>query len=421
MAAVLTLLWKATLASTAAILLILALRRMLQRRLGPELACRAWLVVPVITLAAVLPHPESDGVALLGGALPVLPAIVASVPQAVQGSELATLLPWLWLLGLVMSLLRLIALQQRYVRRLDLTEQATAWAGRVPIFAARAPGATPAVIGALRPRIVVPADFAARYDAVERELVLAHEAMHVRRRDGVVAAALEGFRSVFWFNPLLPLAAACLRFDQELACDAAVLRAQPGQRRRYAEAMMKTQLADTGLPVGCHWQSSQSLKERILMLKQDAVSPVRARIGATAFLGLIGALAATVYAAQPLRPLAAAATNGDTPPGIVDQPAPDYPAAAIAAQEQGVVMLKVHVGSDGRVLAAEPDDTTPRAAAHLTDATLVAAKDWRFKPALHDGVPTDSWVLVPTEFRLFDDEDPLRSAASDASNTIDRK
>ena len=45
-----------------------------------------------------------------------------------------------------------------------------------------------------------------------------------------------------WFNPLVHLAARWIRFDQELACDAAVIAERPGLRRPYAEALLKTQV-----------------------------------------------------------------------------------------------------------------------------------------------------------------------------------
>ena len=55
-------------------------------------------------------------------------------------------------------------------------------------------------------------------------LILAHEQIHARRRDGLWRLLAQGFVAVFWFNPLAWIAMACFRQDQELACDAAVLR-----------------------------------------------------------------------------------------------------------------------------------------------------------------------------------------------------
>src|SRR6185503_20979525 len=99
-----------------------------------------------------------------------------------------------------------------------------------------------AVVGALDPHVVVPSDFEARFDAEERVLVLAHEWAHLRRQDARVNALVALLQCAFWFNPLVHLAARAIRMDQELACDAAVIAQFPEARRRYAEAMLKTQV-----------------------------------------------------------------------------------------------------------------------------------------------------------------------------------
>lgn len=107
---------------------------------------------------------------------------------------------------------------------------------------------------------------------------------------------------MFWFNPLLHVAVRRFRHDQELACDADVLARHPNARRAYADAMLKTQLAVPGLPVGCHWQSSQSLKERILMLKKPQPGALRRRGGIVAVAVVLAASSYGVWALQPTVP-----------------------------------------------------------------------------------------------------------------------
>ena len=84
-----------------------------------------------------------------------------------------------------------------------------------------------------------------------------------------------------WFNPLMYWALGRLRFDQELACDAVVVAESKTQRRLYADALLKTQLANDsawGL-AGCHWQSIHPLKERIAMLKRPSPGLTRRLFG----------------------------------------------------------------------------------------------------------------------------------------------
>jgi beta-lactamase regulating signal transducer with metallopeptidase domain len=129
---------------------------------------------------------------------------------------------------------------------------------------------------------------------------------HLRRGDIHAQLLATGLRCLFWFNPLLHYAARMFRFDQELACDATVLAAFPRGRGRYGSAMLKTQLAGFGLPVGCHWQSSHPLKERIEMLKQPLPARMRKRTGAAMVAVLMCAGTWAAWAAQPAQPAQAA-------------------------------------------------------------------------------------------------------------------
>src|SRR3546814_10618324 len=74
---------------------------------------------------------------------------------------------------------------------------------------------------------------------------------------------MAALRCVYWFNPLLWIAADRFRRDQELACDATVVARHPHARRAYGEAMVKTQLSAMPAPLACHWFGGHPLKERI--------------------------------------------------------------------------------------------------------------------------------------------------------------
>lgn len=300
-------LFNGAVATSVALLLVLALRLPLRRAFGARIAYAAWALVPLALLAVTLPAPRA-ATALLR-VLPTLPALRPAVtvgaPVPLDGVVAAApaplfdwplLLAFAWCLGAVLLALRFAAQQRRYLAALgELRPRGDG------TFAANA-GQSPAVIGAWRPRIVLPADFDARYPREQAGLVVAHERTHVRRGDVRANLAVAALRCLHWFNPLLHAAAARFRLDQELACDAAVLARHPQARRAYADAMLNTQLAVPGLPVGCHWQSSQSLKERIMMLKQPL--PGRVRRGAGLAV-LVVALAAGSYGAWALQPAAA--------------------------------------------------------------------------------------------------------------------
>jgi beta-lactamase regulating signal transducer with metallopeptidase domain len=260
---------RVTLAGSAAILAVLIARRALRRRFGALVAYVAWTLVPAAVAAMLLPAPTHPVVAL-DGLVRVAPLQAASAAVVADALDPRIALFALWLAGALLAAAWFAQQQRRYLRslgRLHAREGAR-------IVQSDSEFAGPALVGAWRPRIVLPSDFDRRYDARERELILAHERVHFVRGDAWVNAFVVALRSLNWFNPLLHYAAAKFRIDQELACDAAVVARFPEARRQYADAMLKVQLAgqprqELRLPVGCRWPSDQTLKERILMLKQS--------------------------------------------------------------------------------------------------------------------------------------------------------
>jgi beta-lactamase regulating signal transducer with metallopeptidase domain len=291
-------LWLAILASTLSLLLVLLLRRSMRRWLGAETAFFLWALPPVAIVMTQLPHPT-------GIALPALPPLIVSVTQAsaipaahgVSSTLHAnSLLVLTWLIGVAICAATAVVRQRHYERHLHTAARWTAIDLAWPVWQAPDTRTGPAMVGAWRPRIVLPGDFEQRYDATEQALILAHEASHASRRDGWWCLAAQAMACLFWFHPLVWWALPAFRHDQELACDAAVMRKHAGQRRRYALAMLKTQGAIDALPVGCAWSPRHPVMERIAMLKRSQVSRVRRWVGKLTVAGLICALGGAVYA-----------------------------------------------------------------------------------------------------------------------------
>lgn len=330
-----------TLAMTLALLLVLTIRKPLRRLFGARVAYLAWWLVPLAMLAVLLPAPIREAATLARGALVAMDMVpiqsVAASSTAIALPDYRIWLPLLWFCGVVFAALFFHRMQRRYLRALGIISPAGDG-----IFVSQAAGACPAVVGAWKPRIVLPADFEARYPSREGEMVLAHERAHLRRGDTVVNLVVVKLRCLHWFNPLLHWAASRFRQDQEMACDAVVLEQFPDRRRTYAEAMLKTQLAVLGLPVGCHWQSSQSLKERILMLKQPL--PGRRRMRAGILIVAIAASACT-YGAWALQP-----ENAIRAPSLVGSVVKDVVAVAdvVTVGDQNIVKMSGGAMTSGK-------------------------------------------------------------------------
>jgi protein TonB len=85
-------------------------------------------------------------------------------------------------------------------------------------------------------------------------------------------------------------------------------------------------------------------------------------------------------------------------PEPVTQVKPLYPEIAQTAGVEGLVIVKVLVGKNGRVLDALLDEK--RRVPLLDDAALEAARKWVFTPALANGKPVAVWTAIPFHFRL---------------------
>lgn len=257
-------------------------RRPLRLRLGAEAAYALWLLVPLgVGLCCWPVHRQTVRMEMAAVAAdPGMPAVLEAAPSA--GPQLAMLLVCAWLAGAGAGALLLCLKQRAFLRALGALRRVDedSW------IAART-GAGPMLVGLLRPRIVLPADYATRYTAQEQAAVLAHERMHRRRGDLWWNALCAALRCVFWFHPLASGAQRAFLADQELACDSAVLRSRAHAPHTYAEALLKTQTG-TAAPLGCAMGAASPLRERILNLGRRG-SPPRVRVLAALLLAAFAA------------------------------------------------------------------------------------------------------------------------------------
>lgn len=284
-------LWQAHLGLSLGLLAVAVLRRPLRRIAGPREAYALWLLPLLCMACAALPETGLPR-------LQLAPVLWQAARDSLAASAQATALParagpLLWALGAVLVAAWHGLQHWRFMHALPQDPQACLRTPR---------GSSPGLVGVWRPRLLLPLDFEDRFTPEERAWVLAHEAMHARRHDNAVRLLAALLQTLAWFNPLLWWALPALRQDQELACDAALLRQQPGQWRRYAQALLKTdpQFTVPAVPIAASaWQHTHPLKERIAMLKSDSTLPVwRRRFGR---LGLCAAALLATAGVQALR------------------------------------------------------------------------------------------------------------------------
>ena len=306
------LLLRTNLAIGAAILLVLVLRRPVRALFGARAAYGLWIIAPLAVIAVLLPartvlvpapvRPSVESVSdrsVVVAAAPAPMVAVGAVKQSLRPYRPRDALIVIWAVVALLALGLQAERQRRFLKSLGRLREEKG------LFHAEHPGVGPAVIGALSPRVVLPADFTLRFTPEEQALILAHERNHLSMGDAQINALTTAFQCLFWFNPLVHLGANRLRVDQEIACDAAVLTRFPVARRAYGEAMLKTQLAPHAPPLGCHWPASanKQLKERFVMLKDHRQGARRRLAGAASVAVLALGAGFAAWAVQPARPI----------------------------------------------------------------------------------------------------------------------
>jgi beta-lactamase regulating signal transducer with metallopeptidase domain len=259
-------------AFTVVTLIVFAVRPAFRQAFGAACAWHLWTLLPLVllvTLASAMGFQVPAVHAPWFVALSAVAQTPAVSKRVAPGFDEADLLVLVWLIGAGATGVTITWAQWRYRRALEDAQHLFSLNSTLVLRATRS-DIGPATVGAWRPSIVVPVDFDSRYSAAERELILAHEAMHVRRHDGVWLLAAHVTVMVLWFHPLAWWALRAFRHDQELACDADVTALPSTDRLAYAQAIMNVHDRRAPmLPVGNTWGYQHPLTERIAMLKRS--------------------------------------------------------------------------------------------------------------------------------------------------------
>ena len=99
-----------------------------------------------------------------------------------------------------------------------------------------------------------------------------------------------------------------------------------------------------------------------------------------------------------LAPLEIRAAQPLAPASYQHTPLPPYPAAAREQRVEGLVVLSVLVGADGRV--GDVSVATSSGSRILDDVAANAVKRWTFAPARRGSRAVESVVEVPLKFAL---------------------
>jgi beta-lactamase regulating signal transducer with metallopeptidase domain len=166
---------------------------------------------------------------------------------------------------------------------------------------------SPALLGWLRPKLLLPARWMQTCPPAQLRDVLLHELAHLRAADLAWGWFFTAMRVVHWFNPMAHLAAARWRAAREDAADEFVLRLRPATGGSYDETLLAfLKVARNSQPFGALGISENflNLKHRIQMIQTHP-----RRVMPQLVAGLLFVVLATVVF---LRPTQAQASEDDS-------------------------------------------------------------------------------------------------------------
>jgi beta-lactamase regulating signal transducer with metallopeptidase domain/type II secretory pathway component GspD/PulD (secretin) len=275
------LLWQAGVVAMLLAILLRLLRRA-SANLRYIVACTALamvVVLPVVTIqliqapapysavraesaSALSPQVETEEIVLL---MPLAPIQAPAIPLKLRAvALLEPALPYIvaaWLLGVLTLSIRhlggwahLQRLKRRIVKEADaaLIETLSALAAKLKVtrpvqLAESALVQIPAVVGWLRPVILLPASALTGLTAQQLEALLAHELAHIRRYDYLVNMLQTVIEILGFYHPAVWWVSHKIRDERENCCDDLAVNVC-GDKMRYARALAEMERIRSSQP-----------------------------------------------------------------------------------------------------------------------------------------------------------------------------
>lgn len=221
-------------------------------------------------------------------------SIVTPTYRAVALSEALT---YVWYTGMLIVGAWFLFTNLRFARALRKARTPYSVEGcRYPVYLVSALP-SPCLFGVLRPAIYLNNVAAASPELLR--FVLAHEQTHARHLDPLWSLLRGLCLTVYWFDPLVWLAAVLSREDGELACDEGTLRALGAdERTAYGKALLSlvpvcTKPQNPLLGATTMTGGKKSLKERVTRIAENRQAKTAAVFVAVALAALVCAVSFT--------------------------------------------------------------------------------------------------------------------------------
>ncbi len=268
----------------------------------------------------------------------------------------------------------------------------------------------PATVGMRRVALLAPLRFFDEVEEGEMDAVMAHECAHMRRRDFAKNVLYNVAALPVAFHPLLWLTRVRMVESREMVCDAMAAEAVAGQERyarsllRLASLMVAKETAGTFHAIGIF--DANCLERRVMKLmrrKENAGRVLRlAMLGACVTIGAVACASALALRVDVTEKAEAKERPVKVGAGVIaglgiDMKKPVYPAEAIAKKDtvNGPVVLEAIISKEGLVKNLRVKQSLR---ADYDRSALDAVKDWRYRPYLLNGEPTEVETTITVTF-----------------------
>ena len=263
---------------------------------------------------------------------------------------------------------------------------------------------SPLTFGIARPLLLLPTGFAEQASAADLDIVLAHEAAHLHRRDFAKNLLYTILSIPLAFHPATWATRSRIAATREMICDAHAAEATTG-RENYVRSLLRLATLVTTTSANLHAIGifdANAFEKRVLRMIQRTTQISRRRRILVA-LGCTALALATCTSALALR----ISIGEDNHAGkhlsvdvnkltIVNRVPPVYPVEAKKMKIQGSVVLAVIIGTNGEV----ENISVKSGPKELQQSAIDAVRQWKWQPYLLNGDPVEVETQVTVVYQL---------------------
>ncbi len=217
-------------------------------------------------------------------------ARTGSYVRSDKNMQLVNYIRIIWLTGMVVMFAVVVVSNLIFTGRLMSSRKLAGKSGRINIYNTDAVDSA-CLYGVFHPDVYV------NNKAGDNEFIISHELTHYRHRDNWWALVRMLCVCIYWFNPLVWLAAHFHKEDCELFCDEAVIRnCSASERQKYGEVLLNAAARHTGRLSDIYLLSGASSGYHELKKRIERIADNKKTYKSAAFVLVIIVVAVTVLA-----------------------------------------------------------------------------------------------------------------------------